>query len=220
MQYYKKFKKRKYYSSKEEPSGSNFLKKSKTSDNVKYISLPSIPSADEKCVERFLKAIRSGPLYFCVVCNRCLYKSNVVLFDKEKYNINKIREKITDVRSFHNNFYICKTCPIKMKKSQVPCQAVYDKLFVADIPEEISCLNQLELFLICKIFLIKKILIMPKGQTPKLHGAIVNVPVDVNKTYSLLPNSKNIIIVKLKKKIVLRVMCFLRRFALKGFVRH
>ena len=176
---------------------------------MKYISLPSIPSADEKCVERFLKAIRSGPLYFCVVCNRCLYKSNVVLFDKEKYNINKIREKITDVRSFHNNFYICKTCPIKMEKSQVPCQA-----------EEISCLNQLELFLICKIFLIKKILIMPKGQTPKLHGAIVNVPVDVNKTYSLLPNSKNIIIVKLKKKIVLRVMCFLRRFALKRFVRH
>ena len=45
--------KRKYYSSKEEPSASNFLKKSKTSDNVKYISLPSKPSVDEKCVERF-----------------------------------------------------------------------------------------------------------------------------------------------------------------------
>ena len=108
---------RKYYSSKEEPSASNFLKKSKTSDNVKYISLPSKPSADEICVEKFLKAVRSGPVYFCVVCNRCLYKLNVALFDKEKYNIDKIREKITDVRIFDNNFYICKTCHIKMKKS-------------------------------------------------------------------------------------------------------
>ena len=60
---------------------------------MKYISLPSKPSVDEICVERFLKAIRSRPVYFCVVCNRCLYKSNVVLFDKEKYNIDKMREK-------------------------------------------------------------------------------------------------------------------------------
>ena len=40
---------------------------------------------------------------------------------------------------------------------------------------------------------------MSKGQAPKLHGAIVNVPVDANKTYSLLPSTENIIMVKLKK---------------------
>ena len=39
---------------------------------------------------------------------------------------------------------------------------------------------------------------MLKGQAPKLHGGIVNVPVDENKTYSLLPNPENIIMVKLK----------------------
>ena len=122
---------------------------------MKHISLPSNPSADESCVERFLKPIRSGPVYFCVASNRCLCKSNVVLFDKEKYNIDKIREKITYVRSLDNNFYICKTCQIQMKKTQVPCQAVY-KLFVDDIPEETSCLNKSELFLISKWFLFKK----------------------------------------------------------------
>ena len=40
---------------------------------------------------------------------------------------------------------------------------------------------------------------MFKGQAPKLQGAIVNAPVDSNKTYSLLPNTENIIMVKLKK---------------------
>ena len=41
---------------------------------------------------------------------------------------------------------------------------------------------------------------MPKGQAPKLHGAIVNVPVDANKEFSLLPSTENIIMVKLMKK--------------------
>ena len=55
------------------------------------------------------------------------------------------------------------------------------------------------IFLICKRFLFKKILIMPKGPPPKLNGAIVNVPVDANKTYSLLPNTENTIVLKQKK---------------------
>ena len=61
--------------------------------------------------------------------------------------------------------------------------------------------------MIYKRFLFKKILIIPKGRTPKLYGVIVNVPVDANKKHSLLPNAENIIMVKLKKK-VLRVMSF------------
>ena len=87
-----------------------------------------------------------------------------------------------------------------MKMSQVPCQAVYNKLFVDDIPYEISCLNQWELFLVYKRFLFKKILIMLKSQAPKPYGVIINVPVDVNKIHSLLPNAENVIMVKLKKK--------------------
>ena len=73
-------------------------------------------------------------------------------------------------------------------------------MFVDDIPEKLSCLNELELFLIRKRFSFKKLLIMPKDQAPKLHGAIVNVPVGRNRTYSLLPNTEYIIMVKLTKK--------------------
>ena len=64
-------------------------------------------------------------------------------------------------------------------------------------------------------------LIMPKGQAPKLHGAIANVPVEANKTYSLLLNTENIIMVKLKEKTLsFKVMSFLSRFVLKRFVKH
>ena len=74
--------KKKCYSSREDPLTSNFIKKSKMSDNVKSISSPSKPSVDKSLAETFLEAIRSGSIYFWVVCNRCLCKSNVVLFDE------------------------------------------------------------------------------------------------------------------------------------------
>ena len=45
---------------------------------------------------------------------------------------------------------------------------------------------------------------MPKGQTPKMHGSIVNVPVNVSETCNHLPregNCEEVILVKLKRKL-------------------
>ena len=92
------------------------IKKSKSSDNVKH----SKSSADESSMERFLKAIRIGPV--CVVCNRCLYRSNVLL-NKKNNNFEHIGRLVTDhigrLVSFDNKHYICRTCNFKAKKSQV-----------------------------------------------------------------------------------------------------
>ena len=88
-----------------------------------------------------------------------------------------------------------------MKKSQVPCQSVCNNLHLDIVPEEIKSLNRLEIFLVCNMLLFKKIIIMPKGQSPKLQGAVTNIPVDVNETFSKLPSCDNIFLVKLKKKL-------------------
>ena len=80
----------------------------------------------------------------------------------------------------------------------------YDKLFCRDIPNDLVCLNKLEKALISKRLLFKKIVITPKGQIPKISGAICNIPVSVEDTCSLLPRDSNlsgIILVKLKKKL-------------------
>lgn len=73
-----------------------------------------------------------------------------------------------------------------------------------EIPEQLHTLNKLEVALICKRLLFKKITIIPKGQMPKLKGAICNIPVSVNETSTTLPrnlNSSGIVLVKLKKKL-------------------
>ena len=94
------------------------IKKSKSSDNVKH----SKSSADESSMERFLKAIRIGIVCVCVVCNRCLYRSNVLL-NKKNNNFEHIGRLVTDhigrLVSFDNKHYICRTCNFKAKKSQV-----------------------------------------------------------------------------------------------------
>ena len=53
----------------------------------------------------------------------------------------------------------------------------------------------------------KKVIIMPKGQSPKFKGAICNVPIDVDFTCNTLPrsaDSNGLVIVKLKRKLEYR----------------
>ena len=145
-----------------------------------------------------------GRLYVCVICNHCLYFSNVIKFNLEKYDREFVNKLNTNVTNFDGNYYICKTCDTHTRKLRVPGQAVVNGLIIEKIPKELDCLNTLELVLISKRLLFKKIVIMPKGQTPKMHGSIVNVPVNVSETCNHLPRERNceeVILVKLKRKL-------------------
>ena len=108
---------------------------------------------------------------------------------------------VNRVVSSHDNFYPSKTCDAKMKRNQVPCQLISNNLQLDIIPDDAKCLGRLEIFLTCKMLLLKKIFIMPKGQSPKLQGAIVNIPVDANEAFNKLPSCNNIYLVELKKKL-------------------
>ena len=151
-----------------------------------------------------MKKKKTGPFYVCVICNRCLYFSNVIKFDLEKYDREFVNKLNTNVTSFDGNYYICKTCDTHTRKLKVPGQAVANGLIIEKIPKELDCLNTLELVLISKRLAFKKLVIMPKGQTPKMHGSIVNVPVNVSETCNHLPregNCEEVILVKLKRKL-------------------
>ena len=50
----------------------------------------------------------------------------------------------------------CKPCHSKVIKGKVPCQAVYNDMFVDDIPTELSTLEKLEHILMLKDLLSRK----------------------------------------------------------------
>ena len=124
-----------------------------------------------------------------------------------KKNTYSIQHLFTEKRSFDNIEYICKTCNSKLSKGQVPCQAVYNKLMVDEIPIELRCLEKLEQILIAQRIVFEKIIVMPKGQQRKIKGAICNVPVDCDQTCNVLPRPpemSGIIMLKLKRKLAFR----------------
>jgi len=63
----------------------------------------------------------------------------------------KIQNIFTEKLSFDNKEYICKTSHSKVIKGKVPCQAVYNDMFVDEyIPIELSTLEKLEQILIAQ----------------------------------------------------------------------
>jgi hypothetical protein len=133
-----------------------------------------------------------------------LYRRSVVQLTKCKYDIQYV---FTDVQSFDEKEYICKTCQSKIIKGNVPCQAVSNNMYVDDIPPELALLEKLEQILIAQRIVFEKIIIMPKGQQRKIKGAICNVPVDCDQTCRILPRppeTSGIILVKLKRKLEFR----------------
>ena len=160
----------------------------------------------EYYIQQFNRAIREGPYYICVVCNRLLYRKTVLQFKKNNYNSSSCL--FTSVTSFNGNMYICNTCHTTItKKNKTPCQAVCNNLAVDDVPPELTSLEKLEQILVSQRIVFQKIVVMPKGQQRKIRGAICNVPVSCEETCHVLPrppDSSGIIMSKLKRKLQFR----------------
>ena len=156
-------------------------------------------------IEKFKSAIREGPYFICVICNRLLYRKTVLEFKQEKYH--SICCFVTDVKSFDKNIYICRTCDKKIKNNKMPCQAVDNNLAVDGVPPELAVLEKLEQVLIAQRIVFEKIVVLPKGNQRKIKGVICNVPVSCVETCKELPRapeSSGIIMVKLKRKLQFR----------------
>ena len=76
---------------------------------------------------------------------------------------------MTETLSF-DWMHVCKTCDLKMKTGNIPSQAVLKKLCVTDLPREFRDIRRSEQILISTKLLSKKVIIILKGQSPKLKS--------------------------------------------------
>ena len=154
----------------------------------------------------FKRKVREGPFFICAVCQRSLYQNSVVPFSPCNYDIEN-NLFYSPVVNFDGRQYVCRTCHLKLKKKKLPCQAVHNKLDLQQIPDELTALNRLERVLISRRLLFKKVVIMPKGQAPKMKGAICNVPIETDQVCNILPrdaNSSGFVLIRLKRKLSYR----------------
>ena len=133
-------------------------------NELNMLSMIPFSSADNALnVNKFLTDIEAGPYYICKSCNRMLYRKSVRKFQTNTYSI----DIFTDVPSFDNEQYICNTCHSKLIKGKIPCQAVYNKLQMDQVPLELEELRKLESILVVQRLVFQKIVVLPKGQQKK-----------------------------------------------------
>ena len=155
-------------------------------------------------VAHFKAHICEGPFYICCICNRTMYKRAVLLYKEQQYNVPSDVLSVGKTVSFDGRFYICKTCHQKLQKKKVPCQSVWNDLICPVIPDELKVLKNLERILIAKRIPFKKIVIMPEEQSPKMKGAICNLPLEYSDVCNALPrndHNSGVLFLKLKRKL-------------------
>lgn len=113
-----------------------------------------------------------------------------------------------------------------MKRNTLPVQAVANSLQLDDIPEQLNGLSTLECTLISKRIPFMKILALPCCKQKAIRECVVNVPVNPEETYSILPHlpsSTACIKVKLKWKIEYRghvMVQHIRPWKIMGALQH
>ena len=113
----------------------------KHKEKVKLKKKLNKSTPDSSKIQLFKKAIQEGPFFVCVVCNRCLYKQSVRHFNPNRYQISEV---VFSLVPSYDLFYICKTCDSKVRKDKIPCQAVYNKLRVENLPQQFNSIRRLE----------------------------------------------------------------------------
>ena len=87
----------------------------------------------------------------------------------------------------------------------MPCQAVFNKMSLDPIPDELKDLKKSEKILISKRIIFKKIAIMHgKWEFAKIKGSTCNIPIEAANICNILPSladSNGLIVVKLKQDL-------------------
>ena len=151
-------------------------------------------------------------IFICTVFHRCLYFQSVQKFVEKKYEWYK--NKYYAQRSFDGSFHVCSTCHNKLRKNNIPCQAIGNKMFIKVIPEQLSHWKRLERISVSQRILLKKVLIMHwKGEFAKIKGSICNVLIEASNICKVLPrpaDSNGLILVKPKRHLKYRGHVILR----------
>ena len=162
----------------------------------------------------FKRDIIDGPNFVCFSCNRCLFKRSVRILKEN--DISKLIAKIgpdlfieAGLEACINNteLIVCYGCFNSLSKNKFPSLNVNNGLKVEQVPDDLSCISDLEQQLIARSLMFMKIKKLPTSRMGAVVDQVISVPIeqtDVVKNVSKLPrhpSDAQIVAVKLKRKL-------------------
>uniref|UniRef100_UPI00358E7FB6 uncharacterized protein n=1 Tax=Myxine glutinosa TaxID=7769 RepID=UPI00358E7FB6 len=177
-------------------------------------------------IANFKEKVSHGPNHICCVCHQRFFKNQVLPCRRESYEqkgllVKAMSKKCITKTYFHecstscseecplkrtplSKLWICFTGHRKILRGELPAEAVANNLHLEPIPEELQCLNSLEQHLTALHIPFAKLSGLPKGGQYGVHGPVVCVPSNIEKSTNVLPRAESddqIIRVKLKRRI-------------------
>ena len=160
-------------------------------------------------VKQFKLKVLETPKYICCSCERFRFRNQVQKYNKDKYkrDASIIRDCGIDCMTGEEP-WICLVCHKWLKNRKIPPMSMNgNNLKAMEMPEDLQNLNTLEQFLVTPVIPFMKVICLPKGQQKGMHGPVVCVASDINKTLTHLPRTlddSGLIKVKLKRKLEYR----------------
>ena len=172
------------------------------------------------CYQRFFDSVKWGPIYGCISCHIACFLISVQVFDeklKAKLEKNLRIQKclilywkkriITLLNKIHRpkrylkidknvtgveEYYICKTCKDSFLRNKIPSRCIFNECRVADQPDCLRNMIEVEVSLISLNLQFRKIFRMPKLQWAQLRDRVICVALpsrNIAQTISSLPRN-------------------------------
>ena len=154
--------------------------------------------------QKFDEAVSEGPEYDCDICFQMCFRRNVRRLLPENYE--KDDKQIELFAKCHQNtsMWICNSCHLKLKRTEMPDVAVANNLGLCESVEELTDLTDIEHVLLCQIIPFMSIVNKHRGAQSGIKGQVVLVPTDLQKIQQVLPTSSNadhLITIELKRRL-------------------
>jgi len=192
-----------------------YLPESRPNSNIKRMLCISLLSQEQRrqaaltAREQYLRNIKDGPTKFCTCCGGTWFPSQV-----SGLNIRTISSKYPNF-SLDNAFYLsrkfpspsgkyqfCSTCRQGVSKGRIPSLCLSNGFDFPEIPECLKILTCLEERLISPRIPFMRIISLGYERQCGIRGAVVNVPISLPDTVSVLLrtfDSTHVIQVHLKR---------------------
>ena len=162
----------------------------------------------------FKRDVIDGPNIVCFSCNRCLFKSSIRILKENdiaklvaKISADIIIEAGLEAHINNTDLIVCHGCFNSLSKNRFPSLNVNNGLKVDQVPDELSCISDLEQQLIARSLIFMKMKKLPISRMGAVVDQVISVPIeqtDVVKNVSKLPrhpSDAHIVAVKLKRKL-------------------
>ena len=159
----------------------------------------------EKVLKDFDNALTFSCEYICTVCEQMWFKESMHNVERlSKLNKKMFAKVDVHIASFDGNRYICTTCLHSINQNKIPNLCARNGMIFTKLPKELETLTELEERLVASRLPFMQI----RGAGPmnqyKIHGNVINVEANVEKTITKLPRNVNesfVVPVQLKRKL-------------------